>query len=278
MKCLICGTLMDPVNESHGTHPACDMKLLAVDEGEDPFTSLLRGQLISMVRWAEQQNPRSKQQMIGPSEVGSLCDRRIGYRLAEIPRCNTDFDPWPSIVGTAIHSWLDDAVSNWMTCHGSTAWSTETTLVINDFVEGHADLYSHEHRSVIDYKTVGPDVMKKIRRDGPPLGYQIQTHVYGYGFEQQGHQVDRVCLVFLPRAGWFKDMFIWSSIYNREIAVVAMTRLQVIAQQILKLDTLTYPNKWNDVEAVPSNECGFCPWYNPGRENHGADDQGCPGR
>lgn len=277
MNCLRCGTLMDPVNASFGTHPACDMKLMPVDD-EDPFVTLLRSQIMDMVKWAEQQNPRSQQIMIGPSEIGTLCNRRIGYRLAEVPPCNTDFDPWASIVGTAIHSWLDDAVNDWMKAHDSSAWSTETRLLIDSFVEGHADLYSHDHKTVVDWKTVGPDVMKKIKRDGPPLGYQIQTHVYGYGFEQEGHQVDKVCLVFLPRAGWLKDMFIWCSDYNREIAEVAMSRIQLIAQQILALDILTYPDYWRHVEAVPSNECGFCPYYDPGRGNLGADETGCPGR
>ena len=278
MKCLVCGTLMDPVNASDGTHPACDMNLLPVDDLEDPFIDLLKGQIMDMVKWAEKQSPRSQQRAIGPSEVGTLCDRRIGYRLAEVPRCNTEFDPWPSIVGTSVHSWLDRAVTAWMKAHSSDAWQTESKLMIDQFVEGHADLYSHEHKSVIDYKTVGPDVMRKIRKDGPPLGYQIQTHVYGYGFEQQGQPVEKVCLVFLPRAGWLKDMFIWCAPYSREVAVTAMTRVQLIATQVLKLNTLTYPDKWNEVDAFPSNDCGFCPWYNPGRENNQADDQGCPGR
>jgi len=270
---------MDPINLDYGTHPACDMKLVPVDEDDDPFTSMLKAQLIDMVRWAEQQHPRGRQVLIGPSEIGSLCDRRIGYRLANIPACNTEFDPWASIVGTAIHTWLDNAVNGWMKEHQSQAWSTETRLVIDDFVEGHADLYSHDHKSVIDYKTVGPDVMKKIRKDGPPVGYQIQTHVYGYGFERLGRDVERVCLVFLPRAGWIRDMYIWCAPYQRDVAIGSLIRLQMIAQQILKLDALTYPNRWNDIEAVPSNNCGWCPWYNPGRPTeHGADDQGCPGR
>jgi hypothetical protein len=276
MKCLVCQTLMDPVNAPDGTHPACDMKLLPIDEEEDPFTTVLKHQIIDMVRWAGKQHPRGHQVRIGPSEIGSLCDRRIGYRLAQIPGCNVDFDPWPSIVGTAVHSWLEGAVTGWMAAHGSTDWKTEETLVIEEFVEGHADLYSHEHRSVIDYKTVGPDVMRKIKRDGAPLGHQIQAHVYGYGFEEQGLPVERVCLVFLPRAGWLKDTYVWCANYSRELAKTAIARLQLIAQEVLSVDTLTYPNRWKDIEAVPSNNCGFCPWYNP--QHTDADDQGCPGR
>lgn len=282
MRCLICYEIMDPVNASFGTHPGCDMKLLPVDEDEDPFAELLKSQIMDMVKWFEKQAPRSRQQAIGPSEVGTLCDRRVGYRIAGIPRVNTDFDPWPSIMGTSIHSWLDRAVNAWMEQHGANDdWLTETRLVINDFVEGHADLYSRPHETVIDYKTAGPDVMKKVRKDGPPLGYQIQTHVYGYGFEQKGYPVKRVCLVFLPRAGWLRDMYVWYAPYQRDVAVGAMVRLQLIAQQILEMDILIDGNgsRWNDIEAFPSNDCGWCPFYDPGRDqDRGADETGCPGR
>jgi hypothetical protein len=282
MKCLLCREEMDPVNVAFGTHPGCDMKLMPVDEQEDPFTSMLKQQLIDMVKWADKQNPRSHQQMIGPSEIGTLCDRRIGYRLAGLPGCNTEFDPWPSIMGTAIHSWLDDAVNTWMEQVGAEKdWLTETRLVISDTVQGRADLYSIEHRAVTDWKTAGPDIMKKVRRDGPPLGYQIQTHVYGLGFEQLGLTVEKVCLAFLPRAGWLRDMYVWCAPYDRDIAVGAVTRLRLIAQQILNLDILIHGNghRWEQIDAVPSNDCGWCPFYAPHRSSEqGADETGCPGR
>jgi len=159
MRCLACGQGMDPINAEYGTHPACDMNLLPVDDDVDPFTDLLKSQIVEMVRWAEKQSPRSQQVLIGPSEIGTLCDRRIGYRLANIPACNTDFDPWAAIVGTAIHSWLDSAVTAWMESHAQWEWHTESRLMITEFVEGHADLYSKEHRSVIDYKTAVPVVV-----------------------------------------------------------------------------------------------------------------------
>jgi hypothetical protein len=281
MKCLICSGEMDPVNAPFGTHPSCDMKLLPIDEDEDPFAEQLKSQIMDMVKWFEKQAPRSQQEMIGPSEIGTLCDRRIGYRIAGVPRVNTDFDPWPSIMGTSIHSWLDRAVNAWMKEHKSGDWLTETTVVIDDFVKGHADLYSRAHETVIDYKTAGPDVMRKVRKDGPPIGYQIQTQLYGYGFEQKGYSVKRVCLVFLPRAGWLRDMYVWYAPYQREVAHGAMVRLQLIAQEILDKGILIHGNgsRWNDIEAFPSNECGFCPFYDPGRDSdRGADETGCPGR
>ena len=281
MKCLFCRGEMDPVNAPFGTHPGCDMKFMPAEDQVDPFADMLKAQLVNMVKWAEKQNPRANQELIGPSEIGALCDRRIGYRIAGITACNTEFDPWPMIMGTAIHSWLDSAVTAWMTEHGEQTWSTETRLIIDEFVEGHADLYSHDHQAVIDYKGAGPDVMKKVRKDGPPVGYQIQTHVYGYGFEQKGFPVEKVCLAFLPRAGWLKDMYVWCAPYQRDVARGAIARVQLLAQKLLNLDILTPGNEslWEKVEAFPSNDCGWCPFYDPGRDpEQGADNTGCPGR
>lgn len=268
---------MDPILAPAVTHPTCLM--FTEIENQDPFSQLLKQKLIDMILWADKQNPRSKQVAIGPSEIGDQCDRRIGYRLAGITACNTDFDPWAAIVGTALHSWLDSAVQMWMTEHQDWSWSTETTLSMNEFVEGHSDLYSHEHQAVIDWKGAGPDVMKKVRVDGPSAGYKIQTHIYGYGFEQMGWPVKKVALAFLPRAGWLKDMYVWSADYSRELAEGALARLYSIARTVVELDTIKNPQRWEDVAFAPSNACGFCPWYDAGRPvDRGADNTGCPGR
>jgi hypothetical protein len=248
-------------------------------EDGDSFSGLLKQQLIEMILWADKQNPRSRQVAIGPSEIGDQCDRRIGYRIAQVPAVNTDFDPWAAIVGTALHSWLDSAVQLWMESHNSNSWSTETALSINEFVEGHSDLYSHEHQAVIDWKGAGPDVMRKLRRDGPSAGYMIQTHIYGYGFEQKGWPVKKVALAFLPRAGWLKDMYVWSADYDRSVAEAALNRLYGIARTVWDLDVLNQSHRWEQVDATPSNACGFCPWYDGGRQvDQGADHTGCPGR
>jgi hypothetical protein len=278
MNCLGCGAVMDPVLLPATTHPNC----LVFDEPDDgdPFSSMIKEKLTKVILWYESQNPRSKQVAIGPSEIGDLCDRRIGYRLAGIPACNTEFDPWASIMGTAVHSWLDAAFSAWCDQQDPPQlWTTETTLVLGDFLEGHSDLYSVEHETVIDWKTAGPDVMKKVIKDGPSVGYMIQTHIYGYLFEQHGRPVKKVCLAFLPRAGWLRDMFVWSADYDRNVAEQALGRLFGIAQQLTQLDVLKQSHRWEQVDHYPSNSCGFCPFYDNGRDpERGADHTGCPGR
>lgn len=278
MNCTICGNLLDPVLEKSGTHPTC-FPFAELDEG-DPFATMIKTRLIDMIKWADARNPRALQTMIGPSEIGTPCDRRIGYRIAQVPEVNTDHDNWPAIVGTSVHAWMESTVNQYLDeVEHEYPWYTETTLNIDEFVKGHADLYSREYKAVIDYKTAGPDVMRKVRKDGPPENYQIQAHVYGYGFERLGFPVQKVCLVFLPRAGWMKDMYVWCDDYQQDVAIGSVNRVYQIAQQLVDLDVLTHGHRWEQVDAVPSNDCGWCPMYDPGRDpERGADATGCPGR
>lgn len=261
-----------------GTHPNC-FQFMEVDEG-DPFANRLKTSLIEVILWAEQRNPRGFQVPIGPSELGVVCDRRIGYRLAGVPACNVDMDPWPMIVGTAMHSWLERAFQWWNEANTRTpAWMTETQMQLDPVVQGTSDLYSHEYKAVIDWKGAGPDVMRKVRKDGPPLGYRVQAQLYGYGYSLRGLPVEKVCLVFLPRAGWLKDMYVWCADYDQTVAVDAIDRMYTIAHNLLALDISKYPDQWNEVPATPGNDCGWCPWYNPSTEmGDAASDQGCPGR
>lgn len=282
MLCVYCGTEMMAIvdGEWQSSHPDCGPRFEEPGDGtRDPFSVLLKSQLTEIIRWADRESPRSKQIQIGPSEIGDPCDRRIGYKLAEVPECNDQFDPWAAIVGTAIHAWLDKAVTEWMRSTGTADWGTETELSINDFVQGHSDLYSVPHQAVIDWKTAGPTVMKKVVKDGPSDGYIIQTHIYGYGFERAGTPVKKVSLVFLPRAGRLQDMYVWSADYDRDVAVQALRRLFEIARRVVDLETSIHPHRWEQLDSSPSNSCGFCPWYNSMKpKEEGANDRGCPGR
>lgn len=283
MNCVVCGLPVDPavVTMLNPTHPTCLGSPYEDLAGDDPFAVMLKSKLISMIRWADEQNPRSQQQALGPSEIGDPCDRRMGYRLAGVPSVNTGADPWAAIVGTAMHAWLDDAVSLWCAANDSADWSTETTLSINQFVEGHSDLYNHPLRTVIDWKGAGPSVMKKVKSSGPSAGYQVQTHIYGYGFEQKGWPVERVCLVFLPRAGRLVDMFVWSAPYDRRIAIAALKRPPRVAHELISNGILIDGNghMWENIKATPTSTCGFCPWYSSTKEpGEGANERGCPGK
>jgi hypothetical protein len=250
-----------------------------LDEGANLFDLQLKQTLLEIIIHATKEDPRSKQKQIGPSEMGDACDRRIAYRMSGIPEINVGFDPWPSTVGTAIHAWLKDAIDLWSdTISSDVHWITEQEIQFPEFGGlGHGDLY-RDDGTVIDWKTASKDVMRKVTKDGPPEKYITQIQLYGYGFRLMGRPVKRVALAFLPRAGWAKDMYVWSMEYDESIARAAIDRLFSVAYAAMQLDVLNNPHRWQQMDAFPTDECGMCPWFNPIRTaEQGASNLGCPG-
>jgi hypothetical protein len=262
-------------------HPACIF--LDDTESYDPLALKLKKQIIEIVKWADRNSARSQQKTIGPSEIGDPCDRRIGYRIADVPEVNDGFDPWAAIVGTSIHSWLDEAFRARIRLSPDDAktWLTETRLPIAGFIKGRSDLFNVDEACVIDHKGAGPSVMRKVKAQGPGPGYVVQVQLYGYGYRQMGYEVKKVALAFYPRAGWLRDVYVWTDDYKEEVALGALERLSQIAQKVSNLDMLnkSYEHRWEQIAAQPSDSCGFCPWYVPDRDLEvGANLSGCPGR
>jgi len=218
---------------------------------------------------------------LGPSDISTPCDRRLGYRLVEIPGVNNDVDPWAAIIGTAMHSWLEVAISLWCSQEHQGPpcdWITEHALSFGQDIRGRSDLYSRHRKMVIDHKGVGTDVLRKILKHGPPPQYVTQGLMYGLGYENEGFPVESIALIFYPRAGRLKDIYVWVADYDRGAAQRALDRPSKLAADLLTLDVISNPHRWEQVAAFPSDDCGFCPWYDPGRlAELGATDTGCPG-
>lgn len=280
MNCLVCGHVMDEALAPDVTHPGCSPTTFAFDEEPgEAFNAELKQRIIEIALRAERSSARSNQVQIGPSEVGNPCDRRLAYRLTGTPHVNTAFDPWPAVVGTAVHAWMEDAVNGWNWAHtDNPEWLPEQTLQIdNGTVLGHSDLYRAKTCTVVDYKTAGPDVMKKVRENGPPPHYVVQAQIYGLGFVQSGRCVERVALAFLPRAGWLRDMFVWSTPYDESVARSALQRVYGLASTALELDVINHPHRFEQFSCHPSDLCGSCPWFNNLlTAEQGASDKGCP--
>lgn len=246
--------------------------------GPDPDAELLKQEITEVIRWADSNSSRSLQTDLGPSELSSDCDRFLGYRMAGITPTNLDSDPWAAIVGTAIHGWLEAAFQAWC-ARGDCHWLTETTLYINPVVRGHGDLFHTRRGWVIDHKSAGKDRMGEVRKNGPPAKYVRQIQLYGYGYEQRGYTVNKVALVFYPRAGRLKDMITWVADYDRQVALEMLERVPRLAETLFKLDVLNNPHRWEQVPASPGHDCGYCPFYAYNREpEEGASDKGCPGK
>lgn len=248
--------------------------------GIDPETAALKRDLIDVIRWYDGQAARSQQKEIGPSEIGNECDRFLAYRLVGWPEINVFTDPWPAIVGTAIHLWLESAFRKFQEEAGIQRWDTETTVHPDPFVRGHMDLFDHWLFTVIDWKSLGVRKMREWQKRGKPTEKHIdQVNLYAKGKVEAGQEVRKVCLVGLPRAGWLEDMEIWVDDYRPERAQAALDRLYRVGQQALDLDVFNHPERFNDVAATP-DMCTFCPFFQPTNRDSSAiaDGSGCPGR
>lgn len=267
--CLKCGRLLAQalVDQGLERHPTCEPT-----SANEKLGNELLGDLTDVIKWTDANSARSVQTTIGPSELGSLCDRRIAYRLAGTPEANWWADPLPAIVGTAVHTWLEDAVTRFQKVHFMDRWLTEITVQPDTLVKGHCDLYDKDLQAVIDWKTVSPTKLKAWKTGGPPEHYKDQVNLYGRGLVNAGYPVAKVILVAVPRSGWLKDMQIWVDDYRPERAQAALDRMYSIANVMIKAgDDLSF----EEINSAPSGECAFCPWYRGGSGKAGMS--GCPG-
>lgn len=246
--------------------------LFADPDGTDSFNESMGRDITEVIRWAHDSQPRTRQVMLGPSELGEPCARKIAYRIAGAATLNRT-DPWPALVGTAIHAWLEQAIGKFQAQAGAVRWLTETTVMVDDLVAGHVDLYDKETKSVIDFKTMNTDNLKKCRESGKPSeSHRTQVHLYGMGMIRAGYPVERVGLIGLPRSGWLSGMWVWSEVYDEQIAAAALSRMYGIAEQVLELAVDDHPEQYMAIEATPSQLCTLCEFYR--RDGQG----GCPAK
>lgn len=227
----------------------------------------LRDELLKAIATAIDNQPRSLQTQIGPSELGTPCARRLGHKLAGTPAARTQSAPWRPTVGTAVHQWLAGVIE----AQPVGRWLVETSVWVGDvdgqMITGSSDLFDLETNTVIDWKVVGPGSLKEYRAAVnagrcPDETYRKQLHLYGRGFTQLGDglPVDRVAIVFLPSAGELGDTVIWSEPYDEQVALGALARADGIAAGL----RLIGPDLIIPQLAAAEAHCGHCPWFVPG--------------
>lgn len=199
-------------------------------------------------------HPRSKQVRIGPSEIGMDCTRRLIRKLNGQPEPERGI-AWKPTVGTACHSQMEE----WFGHQPETAsYLVEKRVTVGAIGEtpitGSTDLFSITDKTVIDWKFVGPSMLKKYKASGPSNQYRVQAHLYGTGWVNAGYAVEQVMIVFLPRDGEITDSYFWWEPYDRAVAEEAMNKAN-------QLHTLI---KTIGVEATlamfPLCNNRFCPW------------------
>lgn len=259
---------------------------MAVDEftrvpsnGLSPAAQAIKTELSKIILWNEQMAPRSRQVAVGPSELGHECDRRLAYRIAGCDPVNTNADPWPSIVGTSVHDWLEKAVNRYQQSVEDLSYMTELRVYPDPMVKGRSDIFKASTGTVLDWKTAGPDVMRKLKTGYIPASYKTQVMVYGLGHRRAGREVKDVALVFLGRTGWLNDMYVWHAPYDESIAVAALDRMYRLGLQLIELEIEGNPHRYQLIDATPGDSCVWCPFFTRDKDPDVAADQyGCPGR
>ena len=222
---------------------------------------------------------RTLQRHLGPSELGSPCDRQVVGKLAGLPVTNHVVDPWPSIVGTAVHAWLADAFTASNARYGVARWLAEQRVIPHPDHAGTADLYDAEELTVVDHKVLGESSMAKVRSaSGPPLKYVIQLLLYGKGYRVLGLPVKRVALAAYPRTAASLDgLYVWERATGEQDDVLIDEVFKLTDRRKAMAEEIASGHKQlSDIASTPDDdECFFCPFYRPqSARDHGP---GCPG-
>lgn len=218
----------------------------------------LVGQIRHMFWSYQNQQQRTLQTSLGPSEAGTDCDRRIAYRLAGAAPVNHVNDSWAAFKGTAVHTALE-GMFRWADM-GRGRFLVDRPVDLGDphVPRGKVDQYDRALLIVEDNKLVGKSTLSKMWLDGQPsVQYQKQLHLYGYGLRRDGERVDRVGLIAWPGEGSsLDDLWAWVVPYDEQQALDALNRVSGIAAMLGERPAWAVP-------ARPGFYCGHCPFYRP---------------
>ena len=231
--------------------------------------------------------PRSRQTRLGPSELGTPCQRQIAMKLAGLPRQPEDKrPPWAPMQGTAMHTLMEEALHFHNQQLGRQRWVIEETLTIHPGtpdtppITGHGDAFDTDYDEVVDWKYTGVTALREVKRKTIPNeqlvkpDYRTQAHLYGLGHERAGRTVRWVRLVFLARSHDYADSAEWTERYDPDIAYAAIARYYGTFDLLKALDVANNPALWPAVPATPGKACDWCPFRRVGGP---ADQTGCPG-
>lgn len=224
---------------------------------------------------------RSAQTTLGPSEIGTPCDRRLAMALMGVPPVNPGGDGWAAFVGTCTHVGMAEVYTFADAGTGRYAVELPVFLGMPSVPRGTTDLLDRRDGTVVDWKIMGAYSLKKFKAEGPSATYRTQAHVYGLGAERGGEKVKNVAVVGLPRAGSSLDeMHVWTEKYDRKFAQAALDRVARIAghvQEIRRPDGLGgTPGEMATAQQFEAgDDCRYCPFHLPKDEEM---KRGCPGK
>jgi len=217
----------------------------------------IKEMLASALTAHDGQRDRSKQVMIGPSAIGG-CRRRVYHNLIRTPVLNNTKDyALAAIMGTYIHAGIAEAITREDPFGDNFLIEQQ---VSTDIMTGNVDLFIKDKGIVVDWKTT----KVKSLRYFPSKAQLFQVHLYGWLLEQNGHKVNKVSLVAIPRDGEMGDIRVHLEDYNEDIAHEGLRWLDEIKNIV---DTQAPPPPPEEKVFFCSRYCSF---YDPSGEI------GCP--
>lgn len=252
--------------------------------GSSPRAARYAAEIRRVMHEHAAQAPRTLQQHLGPSELGVDCARQVVGKMAALPATNHVSDPWPSMRGTALHAYAEEAFQADNLRTGVLRWITEQRVTPHPDHPGTADLYDAVEQQVDDHKFLGDSSMAKIRK-GWPRKYLVQLLLYGLGYIKLGLPVYRVNVIAYPATAasldglYVRDQEMTSDGFTLlpEVAELLDTVFAQTAERRAMADELLAGRL--SIDAVPTSpsddECYFCPFYRPQAAKDGGS--GCPG-
>lgn len=225
---------------------------------------------------------RSAQTTLGPSEIGTPCDRRLAMALMNIPAVNPGGDGWAAFVGTCTHVGMAEVYTFADAGTGRYAVEMPVFLGVPSVPRGTTDLLDRRDGNIIDWKVMGANSLRTFKAEGPSDSHRVQAHVYGLGAERGGEEVQNVAIVGLPRAGAsLNGMHVWTEKFNRQLAVDALNRVEEISNRIAQMAGQVAAEGTGPAapmeaarEFETGDDCTFCPFY---LKNDKKMVRGCPG-
>lgn len=221
---------------------------------------------------------RSAQRTLGPSEIGTPCDRQLAMKLLGVAPVNPQ-EGWAPFVGTAVHAelarmfeWANGAQSGRYVVEMPVSFGSELVP------RGTLDLLDRVLYMVDDHKLMGRYSLDKLIQQGPSETYRTQIQVYGLGATLAGEKVKEVAIIAWPRQESSLDkLYVHVEPFDRKLAERAIARVERIAREVQRRQGPGTPAGPITVarQFEVADDCKWCIFHLKGDKNF---QRGCPGK
>lgn len=165
--------------------------------------------------------------LLSPSACDN-CDRANVFQILGVEPTNTS-DGLPAWMGTMIHEGGEDALRH-LDPFGE-VYRLETRLPglpEMGLASGSSDIIFVADKNLVDLKTI----KKKDKRYFPSLGKIRQVMLYGGMARNDGHDIETVEIIGIPRDGNTSDLMVWGPVeWDEQAANDALAYLQDMRQR-----------------------------------------------